>query len=173
MTDAGHGIDYAFRQGLTEQALAHVVGITSTMGGLATQGSVAVAQAIKWHGSPRTMSRLFAKHQSKNGRALLLGLPDRAFHIVSWPEGINERLSGRFAALRVRCVGGTAGKAHQPPEQCPFIECSSPQSGRAPEILPLRSARYDSLERSGVVRLRVERDYQNLKQDFGSGHYVG
>ncbi len=54
---------------------------------------------------------------SVGAKALALSLRSQAYQTISWHEGTNEPLSGRFAALRVRHPGGNAGKARLPPLQ--------------------------------------------------------
>lgn len=46
----------------------------------------------------------------------------QAFQPLTWREGINAPLSGRFATVRVRHVGGNVGKARLRPEQWLLIE---------------------------------------------------
>ena len=97
------------------------------------------------------------------------------FQNISWREGTNERLTGRFAALRVRCAGGNVGKARLLPQQWLLIEWPADQA--EPEkyylsTLPEATALND-LVRAAHMRWRIERDYQDLKQDLGLGHYEG
>jgi SRSO17 transposase len=61
------------------------------------------------------MPRRTAKRQPVSVKALAMSLPAQAFHTISWREGTNEPLVGRFAALRVRHAGGNAGRARLRP----------------------------------------------------------
>lgn len=104
-----------------------------------------------------------------------LDLPSSAFHNISWPEGSNGRLTGRFAALRVRCAGGNVGKARLLPEQWLLIQWPADQA--EPEkyylsTLPQTTA-LNELVNAAHMRWRIERDDQHLKQDLGLGHYEG
>ncbi len=90
-------------------------------------------------------------------------------------EGTNETLSGRFAALRVRHAGGNAGKARLRPLEWLLIgwpaheqEPSKYVLSTLPEDTPI-----NELVRAANQRWRIERDYQDLEQDFGLGHYEG
>jgi SRSO17 transposase len=126
-------------------------------------------------GRAPVMPRRTTKRQPVNVRALAQGLPDSAFHSISWRQGSNERLTGRFAALRVRFAGGNVGKARLLPEQWLLIEWSADQG--EPEkyylsTLPETSALND-LVSAAHMRWRIERDYQDLKQDLGLAHYEG
>ena len=121
------------------------------------------------------MPRRTAKRQPVNVKTLAQGLPNSAFQNISWREGTNERLTGRFAALRVRCAGSNVGKARLIPQQWLLIEWPAGQT--VPEkyylsTLPETAAMND-LVRAAHMRWRIERDYQDLKQDLGLGHYEG
>lgn len=67
---------------------------------------VTLRNAVDGIWRPPVMPRRGAKRQPVNVKTLAQGLPDSAFHEISWREGMNERLRGRFAAVRVRCAGG-------------------------------------------------------------------
>ena len=101
--------------------------------------------------------------------------PEQAFQTIGWREGTSTQLSGRFAALRVRHAGGNAGKARLRPLQWLLIEWPADQKepvkyilSTLPEDTPL-----NDLVSAAYQRWRIERDYQDLKQDFGLGHYEG
>ena len=107
---------------------------------------------------------------------MALGLPNSAFHNISWREGTNALLTGRFAALRVRCAGGNVGRARLLPEQWLLIEWPADQA--EPEkyylsTLP-QTAALNDLVCAAHMRWRIERAHQDLKQDLkqdlGLGH---
>ncbi len=70
-----------------------------------------------------------------NVKTLAQSLPDSAFHNIRWREGTNERLMGRFVALRVRCAGGNVGKVRPLPDQWLLIEWPADQAETG-EIVP-------------------------------------
>ncbi len=121
------------------------------------------------------MPRRTARLQPVSVKALALSLPPQSFHTISWREGTNEPLSGRFAALRVRHAGGNAGKARLRPLQWLLIEW--PADAAEPSKYVLSTLPDDTpindLVGAAHQRWRIERDYQDLKQDFGLGHYEG
>ena len=175
LADAGYGIDYAFRQGLTDLGLPYVVGITSAVVVWPPGVEPLPPKPYSGMGRPPVMPRRTAKRQPVSVKALAQSLPDSAFQNISWREGTNERLTGRFAALRVRCAGGNVGKARLLPQQWLLIEWPADQV--EPEkyylsTLPETTALND-LVRAAHMRWRIERDYQDLKQDLGLGHYEG
>ena len=175
LADAGYGIDYAFRQELTDQGLAYMVGITSAVVVWPPGIAPLPPNPYSGMGRPPVMPRRTAKRQPVNVKTLALCLPESAFHNISWREGTNERLTGRFAAVRVRCAGGNIGKARLLPEQWLLIEWPVDQA--EPEkyylsTLP-QTAALNDLVCAAHMRWRIERDYQDLKQDLGLGHYEG
>ena len=175
LADAGYGIDYAFRQGLTDLGLPYVVGITSAVVVWPPGIEPLPPKPYSGTGRPPVMPRRTAKRQPVSVKALAQSLPASAYQSISWREGTNERLSSRFAALRVRCAGGNVGKARLLPQQWLLIEWPANQA--EPEkyclsTLP-ESAALNDLVRAAHMRWRIERDYQDLKQDLGLGHYEG
>ena len=107
-------------------------------------------------------------------KELALGLGAKAWRTIKWREGTAEWLSSRFARLRVRV-------ALQPPtSEKPSGRVAADRvargRGRADQILALDPSEEHRLPRSGrsaKLRWRIERDYQELKQEVGLGHYEG
>jgi SRSO17 transposase len=175
LADAGYGIDYAFRLGLTDMGLAYVVGITSAVVVWPPGLEPLPPKPYGGMGRPAVMPRRTAKRQPVSVKVLAQALPDSSFQSISWREGTNERLSSRFAAVRVRCAGGNVGKARLLPEQWLLIEWPADQA--EPEKYYLSTLAEDcalnDLVRAAHMRWRIERDYQDLKQELGLGHYEG
>jgi len=175
LADAGYGVDSAFRQRLSELGLHYVVGITSALVVWPPGLEPLSPKPYSGRGRPPVVPRRSAKRQPLSVKALALSLPSSAFHTISWREGSNAALSGRFAALRVRHAGGNAGRARLQPEQWLLIEW--PAQDAQPlkyylSNLPAESALND-LVAAAHMRWRIERDYQELKQEIGLGHYEG
>ena len=175
LADAGYGIDYAFRQGLSDMGLAYMVGITAAVVVWPPGVQPLPPKSYSGMGRPSVMPRRTAVRQPMSVKALALALPDSAFHTISWREGSNARLTGRFAALRVRCAGSNVGKARLLPEQWLLIEWLADQA--EPEkyylsTLP-ETAAINDLVAAAHMRWRIERDYQDLKQNLGLEHYEG
>jgi SRSO17 transposase len=108
-------------------------------------------------------------------KALAMLLPPQSFQSISWREGTNASLVGRFAAVRVRHAGGNAGKARLRPLQWLLIEWPASEEQPCKYVLftlPDDITLHD-LVGATYQRWRIERDYQDLKQDFGLGHYEG
>jgi len=88
------------------------------------------------NGRPPVMPRRTARLQPMSVKALALTLPEQEFQTITWREGTNEPLSGRFAALFVRHAGGNAGKARLRPLQWLLIEWPADQEEPRKYILP-------------------------------------
>ena len=102
-------------------------------------------------------------------------LPEQAWQIVTWREGGNAPLSGRFAAVRVRPAHRDIKRSEPRPEEWFIIEW--PAGDQAPakywfSTLPADTT-LDHLVSVAKRRWRIERDYQELKQEIGLGHYEG
>jgi SRSO17 transposase len=106
-------------------------------------------------------------------QALANGLPKRAWRTITWREGVAEPLRSRFARVRVRARG--EGCTRDEPEEWLLIEW--PKGEAAPTkywlcTLP-RTIAFDRLVDITMMRWRIERDYQDLKQEVGLGHFEG
>ena len=175
LADAGYGVDTAFRRALDEMGLLYVVGVTSAVV-VWPPGVLPLPPApYEGKGRPPVMPRRTAYLQPISVKALAQSLPEQAWQMISWREGSNDALSGRFAALRVRHAGGNSGRARLQPEQWLLIEWPADQDeplkywlSTLPADTPL-----NDLVAAAHQRWRIERDYQDLKQDFGLGHYEG
>jgi SRSO17 transposase len=175
LADAGYGVDTGFRQALSDMGLIYAVGVTSAVSVWPPGVEPLPPQRYSGMGRPPVMPRRTAGRQPMSVKALALSLPAQAFHSISWREGTNEPLSGRFAAVRVRHAGGNAGKARLRPLQWLLVEWPADQAeptkyvlSTLPEDTPL-----NELVSAAHQRWSIERDYQDLKQDFGLGHYEG
>jgi SRSO17 transposase len=175
LADAGYGVNTVFRQRLTDMGLPYVVGITSAVVVWPPGLEPLPPKRYSGTGRPPVMPRRTAARQPVSVKTLAHALPANAFHTISWRQGTNEVLSGRFAAVRVRHAGGNTGKARLRPEQWLLIEWPAGDAdplkyylATLPEDIAL-----NDLVAQAHMRWRIERDYQDLKQELGLGHYEG
>jgi len=175
LADAGYGVDTAFRQALNGMGLMYAVGVTSSVVVWAPGVEPLPPAPYSGRGRPPVMPRRTAELQPTSVKALALSLPAQAFQTITWREGSNAPLSGRFAALRLRHAGGNTGKARLRPLQWLIIEWPLDQAEPCKYILStlLEDTPIVELVSAAYQRWRIERDYQELKQDFGLGHYEG
>ncbi len=175
LADAGYGVDTAFRQALSDMGLAYAVGVTSAVVVWPPGVEPLPPKPYSGAGRPPVMPRRTARLQPMSVKALGLSLPPQSFHTISWREGTNEPLNGRFAAVRVRHAGGNAGKARLRPLQWLLIEWPAGDAEPSKYVLSTlpEDTPINELVGAAHQRWRIERDYQDLKQDFGLGHYEG
>lgn len=175
LADAGYGVDTGFRQALSDLGLQYVVGITSAV--VVWPPGVEPLPPLPYTGTgrPPVQPRRTADRQPISVKRLAMELPAQAYQTITWREGTNAPLTGRFAAVRVRHAGGNAGKARLRPQQWLLIQWQAGEPepmkywlSTLPEDTPL-----NELVANAHHRWRIERDYQDLKQEFGLGHYEG
>ena len=175
LADAGYGVDTGFRDGITELGLRYVVGIQSSTT-LWPPGQAPLPPK-PWSGRGRRPTRLRydETHQPVSAKDLAVGLPAKAFRRITWREGTNTRLASRFAAVRVRPAHRDTERCQPRPEEWCLIEW--PKGEAEPtkywfSTLPTDTS-FTELVRQAKRRWRIERDYQDLKQELGLGHYEG
>ena len=177
LADAGYGSDTAFRQAVTALGLPYAMGV-----GPATSvwppGVRPLAQVKPWSGKgPRPLLRLRRDEDRKpvSVKELALSLPDEAFEVIAWREGSNDGLKGRFARVRVHAAHRDNLRSELRPEEWLVIEW--PETEAEPtkywlSTLPPDIA-FGALVDAIKLRWRIERDYLELKQEVGLGHYEG
>jgi SRSO17 transposase len=102
-------------------------------------------------------------------------LPADAWTTIAWREGAVDLLTSRFARLRVRPAHRDYNLGEPRPEEWLLVEW--PPEEREPtkcwlSTLPEDIA-FPRLVALAKLRWRIERDYQELKQELGLGHYEG
>jgi SRSO17 transposase len=175
VADAGYGTAVEFRQGLTDRRLPYVVGIQSTAT-LWTPGT-APRPPGRWKGNgrPPTLLRRDAKHRPVTALGAARGLPESAWERVIWREGTKGLLSSRFARVPVRVAHRDYNRRSLRPAEWLLIEW--PEGEAAPTKYWLSTLPADTpmemLVRWAKVRWRIERDYEELKQEFGLDQFEG
>jgi len=114
-------------------------------------------------------------HTPLSAKDLAQALPREDWQTVSWREGTNAALISRFAAVRVRPAHRDHLRHEPRPEEWLLVEW--PEGEQEPtkcwlSTLPPQTALTDLVEQA-KLRWRIERDYQELKQEIGLGHYEG
>src|SRR5882724_11907476 len=154
LIDASYGANKGLRNGISALGLQYAVGIVSTL-------------------KLRSVAKDGMLGARVSAKALALSLPKHAWRTITWREGSADPLRSRFARVRVR-IAPIRGAAKQL-EETLLIEW--PQSEAEPTRYWLSTLPADTSFRHLVdvvkMRWRVERDYQDLKQEIGLGHYEG
>lgn len=175
LADAGYGSDAAFRDGLRALGLDYVVAMVGTATVWRPEATPAVPA---WRGVGKRPKRLRRGGDDApviQLRALARELPATAWRTVAWREGAAEPLTSRFAALRVRDAHDAHRSSAPRPEEWLLIEW--PWDHEEPfkfwfATLPEHTA-LEELVYLAKMRWMIERDYLELKQEIGLGHYEG
>jgi SRSO17 transposase len=164
LIDAGYGHDSKLRTGVTELGRAYVAGIQS--------------QTLVWApGTRRGRAPKRGRCDAPNATSVkdvAVGLPAKAWRTIKWREGTNDWLSSRFARVRVH-VASRHERPDKPAKEWLLIEW--PEDEDEPirywlSTLP-KNITFTGLVDAAKLRWRIERDYQELKQEVGLGHFEG
>jgi len=175
LADAGYGIDSQFRAGITELGLPYVVGVQSTTSVWAPGKAPLPAKPWSGQGRPPRLLRRHKDHQPLSARELALSLPSTAWKTITWRAGTKQPLNSRFAVLRVRPAHRDHERAEPYPEEWLLMEWPKEESEPTKywlSTLPA-STTLRELVRMAKHRWIIERDYEELKQELGLGHYEG
>ncbi len=175
LADAGYGNDTDFRDSITEIGLSYAVGIQSTT--TLWPPGIEPLPPKQWSGRGRPTSaiRRDAEHQPVSAKEMALGLPKKAWRRVTWREGTNSVLASRFAAVRVRPAHRDYHRSTPRPEEWCLIEWPADEPEPTKYFLSTLPATISrrALVAATKLRWRIERDYQDLKQELGLGQYEG
>jgi SRSO17 transposase len=159
--DAGFGHDSKFRAGVSELGLTYCAGIQP--------------QTLVWKaGIKPGLASKKARHNAVSVKKLALGLPAKAWCTIKWREGTNDWLFSRFARVRVAVAPSKESPKKQKKE---WLLIEWPKGEAAPtkywlSTLPETISFIDLVDAT-KLRWRIERDYQELKQEVGLGHFEG
>ncbi len=191
LADAGYGNETAFRLGLRALGLTYVMGVQgSTSLWPPGQGPLA-PKPWSGRGRPTSQLRRDKDHQPISAKDLAMNLKPQAWKSITWREdylarglpgeritwreGSNRALASRFAAIPVRPAHRHQKLTKPRARECLLIEW--PEGEVEPtkywlSILPETTSLADLVD-TAKLRWRIERDYQDLKQEIGLGHYEG
>src|SRR5215475_3518197 len=154
LDDSSYGSNSALRAGVSELGLLYVVGIIPTI----------KVKAVLRRG--KLGKRMSVKRLARR-------LPKDAWQTITWREGTNNVLRSRFARLQVHTA--PIRRAAERSEETLLIEW--PEGAAEPTKYWLstvdKNISFRALVDLAKMRWRIERDYQELKQEVGLGHYEG
>ncbi len=175
LMDAAYGDAGYLRQHIHDLRLHYSVNVTSKI--TVWRADETPEGPQEWSGRGRKPTRL----RRPDGQGPLsvkqqaMALYADAWRTVTWREGTNTRLESRFAALRVH-------HAHRHLEarelaRAEWLLIEWPERAEEPakywlSNLPEDTGLEDLVEIS-KMRWRIERDYQELKQELGLDHFEG
>ncbi len=175
LADAAYGNDSGFREGITALNLRYAVGVHENITVWRPGETPQPNPRRKGRGRPPTRLHRDAQHRPVAVKELALSLPEPAWKTVTWREGIRHKLKSRFAAVRVRPAHRDEKRSEPYPEEWLLMEWPAGEPEPTQywlSTLPTPT-RLTALVRLAKHRWIIERDYEELKQELGLGHYEG
>jgi SRSO17 transposase len=154
LMDGSYGTNSILRRAITGLGLSYVAAIISTI-------------------KVRAVREDRRKPKRVSVEALARSLPKHAWRTITWRDGSNAKLQSRFARVRVRAAP-IRGEARFT-EETLLIEWPNKEAGPTKFWLATvdRDMPFRDLVDLAKLRWRIERDYEELKQEVGLGHYEG
>jgi len=153
LMDPAYGSETSLRSGIIELERSYVAGVWSNI----------KVRSAAHHAQPGV--RMSVKDLAKS-------LPQHAWRTITWRQGTNDPLYSRFARVRVH-ASPTRGR--EQPEETLLIEWPEDEAEPTHYWLSTldKNVAFRRLVEVAKMRWRIERDYQELKQEIGLGHYEG
>ena len=175
LADAAYGTDTQFREAITELGLPYVLGVMSSVSVWKPGESPLPKRERKATGRPTKLLRRDADHRPVAVKALALSLPASDWKTIAWRRGTKQALRSRFAAVRVRPAHRDYWRSEPHAEEWLLVEW--PNGEEEPSkywlsTLPA-AATLKALAHLAKQRWIIERDYEELKQELGLGHFEG
>src|SRR3990170_938466 len=175
VADAGYGDTTEFREALTTAGIPYVVGVKGETTVWPPGKAPWPPKRWRGRGRPPMRVRRTAQHSPRSLKRLAADLPATAWRTVPWREGTRGAMRSRFARLRVRPAHRDEQRAEPRPEEWLLIEW--PRDAAEPtkywlSTLPAAIPRVE-LVHLAKLRWRIERDYQELKDELGLDHFEG
>ena len=175
VADAGYGDTTAFRDALTERGFSYAVGIKGETSVWPPGKGPLPPNPYGGRGQPPKRIRREADHQPVSVRTLAQMLSRKAWRTVRWREGTKGMMVSRFAAERIRPAHRDELRTQprplewllvewppEKPEPTKYWLSTVPEQVALPELVSLAK-----------IRWRIERDFQELKDELGLDHYEG
>lgn len=170
VADAAYGVIREFRAALTARQIPYILGVPDDT--LVWPPGYTPPPARR--GRPPKRRRGPQRQPAVRLATLVGRLPPSAWSTVIWREGTRGSMRSRFVALRVRPAPARARPELRPVE---WLLSEWPPDEPAPTTYDLStlpaSMSLADLVRLAHLRWRIERDYQELKDEFGLDHFEG
>jgi SRSO17 transposase len=172
LADAAYGDETAWRERLAHHGLTYAVGVRpGTTVWWGEHQPLPEAKSAGRRGRPRRSLRRDETHQPIAVAEVAQALPAQAWRSVTWREGASGPLSSRFARVRVKA----AHRDRPRDEEWLIIEWAEGAEEPAHywfSNLP-KGTPWQEMADTVMSRWQIERDYEELKQELGLGHYEG
>ena len=175
LMDGAYGCDTELRAGITGLGMSYVAGIPSPTAVWPPGQEPLPPKPYVGHGRRPTRLRRDDTHKPVSVKELAFSQPTRSWTTIRWREGTNDWLCSRFAAMRVRPAHDDYRRHTPHPAEWLLIEWpkGEPEPTRYWLSNLPEDVTFDRLVDLAKLRWRIERDYQELKQEVGLGHYEG
>lgn len=175
VADAGYGDVTAFREALTARGLSYAVSIACSTSVWPPTQQPLPPKPYSGMGRPPKRLRRLPGHEPVSVQSLALTLPEEQWQSVQWREGTKGTMQSRFARLRVRAAHRDYGRSH--PRAPEWLLMEWPKGEKEPTKYWLstvpESTAMEELIYLVKIRWRIERDYQEMKDELGLDHYEG
>jgi SRSO17 transposase len=175
VADSGYGDTTGFRDALTERGFSYVVGIKPETTVWPPGKEPLPPKPYTGQGRPPKRVRRDEEHKPLPVRDLAVGLAKKAWKRIRWREGTKGTMGSRFAAVRVRPAHRDELRTEPRPIEWLLVEW--PEGEAEPTKFWLSTVPGDvdlaEIVSLAKIRWRIERDYQEMKDELGLDHYEG
>ena len=170
--DAGYGVEAKFRNEISALKLKYVAGVKTTTTVWAPNIGSQREKSVRGRHTARTPNG--EESTPISVEKLALALPKSSWRTIRWRDGTNEVLSSRFARVGVRSAGKRDAQ-EKIREEWLLVEWPSDEKAPTKFWLSTLGANvtFVHLVHTAKLRWRIERDYLELKQEIGLGHFEG
>ncbi len=171
LADAAYGDETAWREALAGHGLTYAVGVRAATTVWWGEHQPVANPKPGARGKPRRRVTRDSEHQPLSVGALARALPGRSWRTVTWRQGTSQPLSSRFARVRVKAAHRDQPRA----DEWLIIEWAPGADEPAHywlSNLP-QNTRWQTMISTVMSRWQIERDYEELKQELGLGHFEG
>ena len=175
VADAGYGVSTQFRDDLTRRNVPYLLGITGETTVWPPGQEPLPPKQTRGSGRPQTRLQRPRGQRPISVHILAANLPRNAWKLVTWREGSRGAMRSRFAWLRVRPAHRDNRRSTPRPVEWLLVEW--PPDENAPTQFWLSTLPADTPGRDlvwlAMIRWRIERDYQELKDEIGLDQFEG
>ena len=175
VADSGYGDITEFRDAITERGLSYAVGIKGDTTVWPPGQSPLPPKPYGGVGRPAARVRRAPDHQPVSAKELAQQLPETAWQTVRWREGTKGTMTSRFAGQRVHPAH--RDRLRNEPRPLEWLLMEWPVGEPEPTKYWLSTVPEDveinELVSLAKIRWRIERDFQELKDELGLDHYEG
>lgn len=175
VADAAYGEIAAFRDALTARGFSYALGIKGDTKVWPPGIEPLPPKPYSGRGRPPARRRIDEDHTPVSAREMADLLATKAWTTIRWREGTKGTMVSRFAAVRIRVAQGDRRRSElrepewlliawpaDEPEPTKYWLSTVPEDIELAELVSLAK-----------IRWRIERDYQELKDELGLDHYEG